>query len=178
MTYKWLELKLQSKLKMRSLRESLLNCGFGLSPNRHSWVWLPVRVIVYRKQELTFRLLIKELVETALSHQFLYVSCCFVLIVPLVWTSSLITLTNALMVSSLTYVFLAILSLYSHIDQTTTWQDPRKALLQMNQAAPASSVPVQQQNIMNPASGVYIHDLITFSFNTGTVHDLYCRKHS
>lgn len=45
--------------------------------------------------------------------------------------------------------------LYSHIDQTTTWQDPRKALLQMNQAAPASSVPVQQQNIMNPASGAY-----------------------
>lgn len=52
--------------------------------------------------------------------------------------------------------FLAILSPYSHIDQTTTWQDPRKALLQMNQAAPASSVPVQQQNIMNPASGVYM----------------------
>ncbi|TKS80693.1 Transcriptional coactivator YAP1 [Collichthys lucidus] len=41
----------------------------------------------------------------------------------------------------------------NHIDQTTTWQDPRKALLQMNQAAPASSVPVQQQNLMNPASG-------------------------
>uniref|UniRef100_A0A9J8CGG7 Yes1 associated transcriptional regulator n=1 Tax=Cyprinus carpio carpio TaxID=630221 RepID=A0A9J8CGG7_CYPCA len=41
----------------------------------------------------------------------------------------------------------------SHNDQTTTWQDPRKALLQMNQAAPASPVPVQQQNIMNPASG-------------------------
>ncbi|XP_033953271.1 transcriptional coactivator YAP1 isoform X2 [Gymnodraco acuticeps] len=42
----------------------------------------------------------------------------------------------------------------NHIDQTTTWQDPRKALLQMNQAAPPSSVPVQQQNIMNPASGL------------------------
>ncbi|TRZ01919.1 hypothetical protein DNTS_028608 [Danionella cerebrum] len=41
----------------------------------------------------------------------------------------------------------------SHNDQTTTWQDPRKALLQMNQGAPASPVPVQQQNIMNPASG-------------------------
>uniref|UniRef100_A0A8C1JJ67 Yes-associated protein 1 n=1 Tax=Cyprinus carpio TaxID=7962 RepID=A0A8C1JJ67_CYPCA len=41
----------------------------------------------------------------------------------------------------------------NHNDQTTTWQDPRKALLQMNQAAPASPVPVQQQNIMNPASG-------------------------
>lgn len=50
---------------------------------------------------------------------------------------------------------LAVLSPYSHIDQTTTWQDPRKALLQMNQAAPASSVPVQQQNLMNPSSGVY-----------------------
>ncbi|XP_061638728.1 transcriptional coactivator YAP1 isoform X3 [Phyllopteryx taeniolatus] len=41
----------------------------------------------------------------------------------------------------------------THIDQTTTWQDPRKALLQMNQAPPPSSVPVQQQNLMNPASG-------------------------
>ncbi|XP_047449930.1 transcriptional coactivator YAP1 isoform X1 [Mugil cephalus] len=41
----------------------------------------------------------------------------------------------------------------NHIDQTTTWQDPRKALLQMNQAPPPSSVPVQQQNIMNPATG-------------------------
>ncbi|XP_054651136.1 transcriptional coactivator YAP1 [Dunckerocampus dactyliophorus] len=41
----------------------------------------------------------------------------------------------------------------NHIDQTTTWQDPRKPLLQMNQAPPPSSVPVQQQNLMNPASG-------------------------
>ncbi|XP_005735999.1 transcriptional coactivator YAP1 [Pundamilia nyererei] len=41
----------------------------------------------------------------------------------------------------------------NHIDQTTTWQDPRKALLQMNQPAPPSSVPVQPQPIMNPASG-------------------------
>ncbi|XP_034557425.1 transcriptional coactivator YAP1 [Notolabrus celidotus] len=41
----------------------------------------------------------------------------------------------------------------NHIDQTTTWQDPRKALLQMNQAAPPSTVPVQQQNLMTPASG-------------------------
>ncbi|XP_062328365.1 transcriptional coactivator YAP1 isoform X2 [Osmerus eperlanus] len=41
----------------------------------------------------------------------------------------------------------------SHLDQSTTWQDPRKALLQMNQAAPASPVPVQQQNIMSPATG-------------------------
>ncbi|XP_047449931.1 transcriptional coactivator YAP1 isoform X2 [Mugil cephalus] len=42
----------------------------------------------------------------------------------------------------------------NHIDQTTTWQDPRKALLQMNQAPPPSSVPVQQQNIMNPATAL------------------------
>ncbi|KAL3991508.1 hypothetical protein ACER0C_011133 [Sarotherodon galilaeus] len=41
----------------------------------------------------------------------------------------------------------------NHIDQTTTWQDPRKALLQMNQPPPPSSVPVQPQPIMNPASG-------------------------
>uniref|UniRef100_A0A3Q1GQW6 Yes1 associated transcriptional regulator n=1 Tax=Acanthochromis polyacanthus TaxID=80966 RepID=A0A3Q1GQW6_9TELE len=42
----------------------------------------------------------------------------------------------------------------NHIDQTTTWQDPRKALLQMNQPPPPSSVPVQQQNLMNPASAL------------------------
>uniref|UniRef100_A0A669DJW1 Yes1 associated transcriptional regulator n=1 Tax=Oreochromis niloticus TaxID=8128 RepID=A0A669DJW1_ORENI len=41
----------------------------------------------------------------------------------------------------------------NHIDQTTTWQDPRKAMLQMNQPPPPSSVPVQPQPIMNPASG-------------------------
>ncbi|XP_060929225.1 transcriptional coactivator YAP1 [Limanda limanda] len=43
----------------------------------------------------------------------------------------------------------------NHIDQTTTWQDPRKALLQMNQVAapPNNSLPVQQQNLMTPASG-------------------------
>ncbi|XP_034024367.1 transcriptional coactivator YAP1-like [Thalassophryne amazonica] len=35
----------------------------------------------------------------------------------------------------------------NHIDQTTTWQDPRKTLLQMNQSAPASTVPVQQQTL-------------------------------
>lgn len=51
----------------------------------------------------------------------------------------------------------------SHLDQTTTWQDPRKAILQMNQA-PASPLPVppqpqppqqqqQQQNVMAQASG-------------------------
>ncbi|XP_071372464.1 transcriptional coactivator YAP1 isoform X2 [Centroberyx affinis] len=42
----------------------------------------------------------------------------------------------------------------NHLDQSTTWQDPRKALLQMNQAAPASPVPVQQQNLMTPASAL------------------------
>ncbi|KAI1893650.1 hypothetical protein AGOR_G00125890 [Albula goreensis] len=42
----------------------------------------------------------------------------------------------------------------NHLDQSTTWQDPRKALLQMNQTAPASPANVQpQQNIMSPASG-------------------------
>uniref|UniRef100_A0A3B3CWB4 Yes1 associated transcriptional regulator n=1 Tax=Oryzias melastigma TaxID=30732 RepID=A0A3B3CWB4_ORYME len=41
----------------------------------------------------------------------------------------------------------------NHIDQTTTWQDPRKALLQLNQATPPSTVPVQQQNLISPASG-------------------------
>ncbi|PWA28003.1 hypothetical protein CCH79_00012089 [Gambusia affinis] len=40
----------------------------------------------------------------------------------------------------------------SHNEKTTTWQDPRKSLLQMNQPAPPSSVPVQPQNLMNPAS--------------------------
>ncbi|KAM9317822.1 transcriptional coactivator YAP1 isoform 2-T2 [Pholidichthys leucotaenia] len=38
----------------------------------------------------------------------------------------------------------------NHIKQTTTWEDPRIAL--MNQTAPATPVPVQQQNLMNPAS--------------------------
>uniref|UniRef100_A0AAQ4PCI8 WW domain-containing protein n=1 Tax=Gasterosteus aculeatus aculeatus TaxID=481459 RepID=A0AAQ4PCI8_GASAC len=38
--------------------------------------------------------------------------------------------------------------------KTTAWQDPRKALLQMNQAPPPSTGPVQQQNIMNPASAL------------------------
>ncbi|XP_029964458.1 transcriptional coactivator YAP1 [Salarias fasciatus] len=41
----------------------------------------------------------------------------------------------------------------NHIEQTTTWQDPRKAMLQINQAPPPSTVPVPQQNLMNPASG-------------------------
>ncbi|XP_026562670.1 transcriptional coactivator YAP1 isoform X2 [Pseudonaja textilis] len=40
----------------------------------------------------------------------------------------------------------------NHIDQTTTWQDPRKTLLsQMNVPAPTS--PPVQQNIMNSATG-------------------------
>ncbi|XP_062949626.1 transcriptional coactivator YAP1 isoform X5 [Cynocephalus volans] len=40
----------------------------------------------------------------------------------------------------------------NHIDQTTTWQDPRKAILsQMNVTAPTS--PPVQQNMMNSASG-------------------------
>ncbi|XP_060627044.1 transcriptional coactivator YAP1 isoform X4 [Anolis sagrei] len=40
----------------------------------------------------------------------------------------------------------------NHIDQTTTWQDPRKALLsQMSVTAPTS--PPVQQNIMNSATG-------------------------
>ncbi|XP_053166386.1 transcriptional coactivator YAP1 isoform X9 [Hemicordylus capensis] len=40
----------------------------------------------------------------------------------------------------------------NHIDQTTTWQDPRKALLsQMNVTAPTS--PPVQPNIMNSATG-------------------------
>ncbi|KAL0972669.1 hypothetical protein UPYG_G00193150 [Umbra pygmaea] len=41
----------------------------------------------------------------------------------------------------------------NHVDQSTTWLDPRKALLQMNQAPPTSPIPVQTQNILNPASG-------------------------
>ncbi|XP_035288988.1 transcriptional coactivator YAP1-like isoform X3 [Anguilla anguilla] len=41
----------------------------------------------------------------------------------------------------------------NHLDQTTTWQDPRKALLQMNQNAPSSPVPMQQ-NIISPASAL------------------------
>ncbi|KAM4797377.1 transcriptional coactivator YAP1 isoform 2-T2 [Rhinophrynus dorsalis] len=39
----------------------------------------------------------------------------------------------------------------NHIEQTTTWQDPRKALLsQMNVTAPTS--PAIQQNLMNPTA--------------------------
>lgn len=40
----------------------------------------------------------------------------------------------------------------SHIDQTTTWQDPRKAMLsQMSVTAPTS--PPVQQSLMTSASG-------------------------
>ncbi|XP_017321914.1 transcriptional coactivator YAP1 isoform X2 [Ictalurus punctatus] len=42
----------------------------------------------------------------------------------------------------------------NHIDQSTTWQDPRKAMLQMNQTNSASPVPVQQQNLLNPATAL------------------------
>ncbi|XP_026868544.2 transcriptional coactivator YAP1 isoform X2 [Electrophorus electricus] len=42
----------------------------------------------------------------------------------------------------------------NHIDQSTTWQDPRKAMLQINQATPGSPAPVQQQNLLNPASAL------------------------
>ncbi|XP_078513128.1 transcriptional coactivator YAP1 isoform X4 [Lissotriton helveticus] len=41
----------------------------------------------------------------------------------------------------------------NHIDQTTTWQDPRKAMLsQMNVTAPTS--PAVQQNLMNPTTAM------------------------
>lgn len=78
------------------------------------------------------------------------------------------------MVISVTYFLLAVLSPYSHIDQTTTWQDPRKALLQMNQPAPPSSVPVQPQPIMNPASGVYLLILSNLVFISAAVHEMHC----
>ncbi|XP_048837972.1 transcriptional coactivator YAP1 isoform X2 [Brienomyrus brachyistius] len=41
----------------------------------------------------------------------------------------------------------------NHIDQSTTWQDPRKAMMQMNQTSPNSPVSVQQ-NIMASSSGL------------------------
>lgn len=42
----------------------------------------------------------------------------------------------------------------NHIDQSTTWQDPRKTMIQqLNQTNMTSPVPVQQQNLLNPASG-------------------------
>nr|XP_033805122.1 transcriptional coactivator YAP1 isoform X2 [Geotrypetes seraphini] len=45
-----------------------------------------------------------------------------------------------------------ILLVIGHIDQTTTWQDPRKAILsQMTVTAPTS--PAVQPNLMNPTSG-------------------------
>ncbi|XP_076846510.1 transcriptional coactivator YAP1 isoform X2 [Brachyhypopomus gauderio] len=42
----------------------------------------------------------------------------------------------------------------NHIDQSTTWQDPRKAMLQIAQPPPGSPAPVQQQNLLNPASAL------------------------
>ncbi|XP_058884264.1 transcriptional coactivator YAP1 isoform X4 [Acipenser ruthenus] len=43
----------------------------------------------------------------------------------------------------------------NHLDQSTTWQDPRKAMMSpMNVVAPASPVPPVQQNIMNPATAL------------------------
>nr|XP_033805126.1 transcriptional coactivator YAP1 isoform X6 [Geotrypetes seraphini] len=46
-----------------------------------------------------------------------------------------------------------ILLVIGHIDQTTTWQDPRKAILsQMTVTAPTS--PAVQPNLMNPTSAV------------------------
>lgn len=57
--------------------------------------------------------------------------------------------THSLQLCHLTTLFCFV---SSHIDQTTTWQDPRKALLsQMNVTAPTS--PPVQQNIMNSATG-------------------------
>ncbi|XP_021501546.1 transcriptional coactivator YAP1 isoform X8 [Meriones unguiculatus] len=42
----------------------------------------------------------------------------------------------------------------NHIDQTTTWQDPRKAMLsQLNVPAPAPASPAVPQTLMNSASG-------------------------
>ncbi|KAJ3591266.1 hypothetical protein NHX12_009212 [Muraenolepis orangiensis] len=43
----------------------------------------------------------------------------------------------------------------NHLDQSTTWQDPRKALLHMTQApAPsAGPVPVPQQGLISPSTG-------------------------
>lgn len=59
-------------------------------------------------------------------------------------------------------IYFSFCSPSSHIDKTTTWQDPRKPLLQMNQAAPPPSMPVQQQNPMNPASGAYYKYILHF----------------
>lgn len=91
-------------MRMKSLW-AFIKLWFMPGQNRHSWIWLPVTVIVYRKQELRFRVFIKELVGTALTHQFLYVTCCFVLILPLVWTCCWLLLEATLMVILLTYVF-------------------------------------------------------------------------
>lgn len=145
----------QSKPRMNALCESILNCSFRLCPNRQSWVLLPVTVIVHRKQGLDSVFSSKSLLKLLLSHQFLHVTRFFTLIWSLVWTYYWFLVETHWQTFILT-----IFSPFSHIDQTTTWQDPRKALLQMNQAPPPSSVPVQQQNLMNPASGVYMLTLL------------------
>ncbi len=59
----------------------------------------------HRLQKVRSRVFIKEPVEATLTHQFLYVTCCFALILPLVWTY-LIIVSNTLMLPFLTYFFL------------------------------------------------------------------------
>lgn len=44
----------------------------------------------------------------------------------------------------------------------------------MNQPPPPSSVPVQPQPIMNPASGVYLLILSNFVFISAAVHEMHC----
>lgn len=44
----------------------------------------------------------------------------------------------------------------------------------MNQPAPPSSVPVQPQPIMNPASGVYLLILSNLVFISAAVHEMHC----
>lgn len=132
----------------------ILSCGFRRGPNRRSWVWFPVRVTVYRKHALH-----------SVSHWSLISR--FALIYEICGnTSPRLTLISSGKHCHLLdlFIFWAFVSPYSHIDQTTTWQDPRKALLQMNQAPPPSTGPVQQQNIMNPASGTYTLTLFGLAF--------------
>lgn len=130
----------------------ILNCGFRLGPNSHSW--LPVTFLgehCLQKAGDTFSVLIKALVESESSVPACDLLFCIDMAPGFNWTPK-----HWLILLFCSLIYVAFSSPYSHIDQTTTWQDPRKALLQMNQAAPPSSVPVQQQNIMNPASGMYM----------------------
>lgn len=82
-------------------------------------------------------------------------SSCLVLNVAVVGRLNLLLLKLSVLAGHCCeYVVVLTLALFclSHIDQTTTWQDPRKAMLsQMNVTAPTS--PSVQQNIMNSASG-------------------------